>query len=61
VAIPRKAGKSTTAAGIALYFLTADQEMGAEVYSAAADRDQARIVFEQARQMVEATPPSGTA
>ncbi|WP_341304114.1 terminase TerL endonuclease subunit [Pseudomonas sp. TMP25] len=56
VAIPRKAGKSTTAAGIALYTLTADQEMGAEIYSAAADRDQARIVFEQARQMVEAHP-----
>ncbi|WP_443690691.1 terminase large subunit [Pseudomonas sp.] len=56
VAIPRKAGKSTTAAGIALYCLTADGEMGAEVYSAAADRDQARIVFEQARQMVDAHP-----
>ncbi|WP_374289585.1 terminase large subunit [Pseudomonas fluvialis] len=56
VAIPRKAGKSTTAAGIALYTLLADGEMGAEVYSAAADRDQARIVFEQARQMVEAHP-----
>jgi len=56
VAIPRKAGKSTTAAGIALYCLLADGEMGAEVYSAAADRDQARIVFEQAKQMVEANP-----
>ena len=56
VAIPRKAGKSTTAAGIALYTLLADGEMGAEIYSAAADRDQARIVFEQARQMVEAHP-----
>jgi len=56
VAIPRKAGKSTLAAGLALYLLLADGEMGAEIYSAAADKEQARIVFEQARQMVEAYP-----
>lgn len=56
IQIPRKAGKSTLAAGIALYLLLADDEPGAEVYSAAADREQAAIVFEMARQMAEASP-----
>lgn len=53
---PRKNGKSTMCAGLALLLLFADDEPGAEVYSAAADRDQARIVFEQAKSMVEASP-----
>jgi phage terminase large subunit-like protein len=56
IQIPRKAGKSTLAAGIALYLLLADGEPGAEVYSAAADRDQAAIVFEMAKQMADASP-----
>lgn len=56
IEIPRKNGKSTLSAGIALFLLFADGEAGAEVYSAAADRDQAAIVFDQARVMVEASP-----
>ena len=52
VEIPRKNGKSTLVAGIALYMLLADGEPGAEVYSAAADRGQAHIVFDMAKQMV---------
>jgi len=43
-------------AGLALYMLLADQEPGAEVYVAAADRDQARILFRAAVAMVEANP-----
>lgn len=54
--IPRKNGKSTLASGIGLYLLYADKEPGAEVYSAAADRDQASIVFDVAKQMVLASP-----
>lgn len=54
--IPRKNGKSTVAAGVALYLLMADNEAGAEVYSAASDRTQAAIVFDIARSMVEASP-----
>ena len=50
--LPRKQGKSTLSAGIALYLLHADREPGAEVYSAAADREQAAIVFDVAKQMV---------
>lgn len=56
IEIPRKAGKSTLAAGIGLYLLFADGEPGAEIYSAAADRDQAGIVFDMARQMAAASP-----
>lgn len=56
VEIPRKNGKSTLAAGVALYLLFADREPGAEVVSAAADRDQASIVFDIAKSMVQASP-----
>lgn len=56
IEIPRKNGKSSLAAGIALYLLFADNEPGAEIYSAAADREQAAIVFETAKAMVEASP-----
>ncbi len=52
IEVPRKNGKSSLAAGLALYLLFADEEPGAEVYSAAADRDQAAIVFDLAREMV---------
>lgn len=56
IEIPRKNGKSTLASGIGLYLLFADDEPGAEIYSAAADRDQASIVFDEAKSMVEASP-----
>ncbi|MEN6370924.1 MAG: terminase TerL endonuclease subunit [Armatimonadota bacterium] len=48
----RKNGKSEIASGIALYMLFADGEMGAEIYSAAADREQASIVFNTGIQMI---------
>lgn len=54
VGLPRKNGKSALAAGIALDGLLTTR--GGEVYSCAADRDQARIVFGHARRMVEASP-----
>ena len=47
---------SELVAAIALYLLYADNEPSAEVFSAAADRQQASIVFEVARRMVEMTP-----
>ncbi|MCD8347468.1 MAG: terminase large subunit [Lachnospiraceae bacterium] len=47
---------SELAAAVALYMLYADREPSAEVYGAAADRQQASIVFDVARQMVEMTP-----
>lgn len=54
--IPRKNGKSTFAAGIALYLLNADGEHGAQIFSAAADKEQASIVFGEAKKMVDASP-----
>src|SRR6188768_506750 len=50
--LPRKNGKSELAAAIAVYGLLADGEIGAEVYSAGADRDQASLVFGVAAQMI---------
>ncbi len=56
VEVPKKNGKSGMSSGIALLLLYADGESGAEIYSAAADRDQAGIVFGSSREMVEASP-----
>lgn len=56
VEVPRKNGKSTLAAGIALYLFCADGEPGAKIYSAATKREQAKIVFDEAVNMVEASP-----
>lgn len=49
--IPRKNGKSTLCSGIALYLWCSDREPGAQVYAAAGDKPQARIVFDAAREM----------
>ena len=51
ICVPRKNAKSTLAAGIGLYMLTADREPGAEVYSGATSEDQAMEVFRPAREM----------
>lgn len=51
--IARKNGKSTKAAGVGLYLFDADKEPGAEVYTAATKRDQARITHSEATRMVK--------
>lgn len=56
VEIPKKNGKSELAAAVALYLLYADKEPSAEVYGAAADRQQASIVFDVAKRMAEMSP-----
>jgi len=56
IEIGKKNGKSELAAAVALYLLYADNEPSAEVYGAAADRQQASIVFDVANQMVQMTP-----
>lgn len=56
VEICKKAGKSELAAAVALYLLYADNEPSAEVFSAAADRQQAGIVYEVGKKMVEQCP-----
>ena len=54
--VPRKNGKSTLLAGVGLDMLLCDGELGAEIYAAATKRDQARIIFDEAKRMVSASP-----
>lgn len=54
--VARKNAKTTTAAGIGLYLAFVDGEPGAEVYSAATKRDQARISHRDATEMVKKSP-----
>ena len=54
--VGRKNGKSTLLAGIALYMLIGDHEPGAEIYSVATKKDQARIIFDETRNMVSQSP-----
>lgn len=49
-------GKSPLAAGIGLYCLVADNEPGAEIYAAATMREQAGILFRDAKAFVEGSP-----
>jgi phage terminase large subunit-like protein len=56
IEIPKKNGKSCLFSGLSLYLLLADHEPGAEIYSAAVDRDQASIVFAEAANMAESSP-----
>lgn len=52
--VPRKNGKSEMAGGLGCLLTFADGEPAAQVYCAAADREQARLVFNAARTMVAA-------
>lgn len=56
IEVPRGSGKSTLSSGVALYCLLVDHEPGAEVYSFATTRDQAKIVFGDAKVMAEHNP-----
>lgn len=54
--VAKKNGKSFLASGIGLYGLTSDGEGGAEIYSVATTRDQAKIVWQEAKNMVGKSP-----
>lgn len=56
IEVPRKNGKSPLVAGIGLYLLMADNEPGAQIFSAATKRDQAKIVWNHARNMLKRSP-----
>lgn len=56
VFVARKNGKTFLLASIALYLLVADGEPGAEIYAAAADKDQARLLYDAAVKIVEQEP-----
>ena len=53
--LPRKSGKSAIGSIIAAFALMDIKTQGAEIYSVAADRNQARIVFEDTKRMIQAT------
>lgn len=59
IGVPRKNGKSALGAGVALYGL-AFGPRGGEVFSCAADKEQARIVFGTAKKMLELEPQFGS-
>ena len=56
IEIAKKNGKSTMCSGLALYLLAGDNEPGAQVYTAAASRDQATIVYREASKMATGSP-----
>ena len=56
IEIPKKQGKSELAAAVALLLTCGDGEERAEVYGCAADRNQAKIVFDVAVDMVRLCP-----
>lgn len=55
IEVPRKNGKSTLCSALALLLLFADGEAGAEIYMAAGSKEQAKIVFAEAKNMLEAS------
>lgn len=55
-AVPRKNGKTALAAGLALFGLVAEGKQGAQIYSAAMDRDQASAIYRTASRMVLQSP-----
>lgn len=54
--VGRKNGKSTLASAIGLYLMIADNELGAEIYSVATKRDQAKIIWLEAKRMIKKSP-----
>lgn len=54
--VARKNGKSTMLSGIAAYMLVADGEPGAEIYSCATKKDQAKLVFDETLNMIHQSP-----
>lgn len=54
--VARKNGKSTLDSGLSIYMLTKDGEGGAEVYSVATKRDQAKVVWDECKRMIKKSP-----
>ncbi|PFQ19931.1 terminase large subunit [Bacillus cereus] len=54
--VARKNGKSAWGSAIALYLMVADNEPGPEIVSAATKKDQAKIIWSEAKRMVKKSP-----
>jgi phage terminase large subunit-like protein len=55
IGLPRKQGKSLMGSALAVYSMIAG-EAGSEIYAVASDKDQARIIFGEAKQQILASP-----
>ncbi len=56
IEVARKNGKTTLMAGLGLLLFIGDREPGAEVYTAATKREQAKICWSEAKRMVRKSP-----
>ena len=56
ISVPRKNAKTTALAGIGLFGLACDGEPGAQIYNGANKLEQAMLLFDPAKAMVEARP-----
>lgn len=56
ICVPRKCGKTTEAAGDGIVGMQFDGELEAQVYCVATKKDQARILFKEAKKMVNISP-----
>ena len=54
--VGKKNGKSLIASGVGLYLLVADGEAGPEVYAVATKKDQAKIIWQEAKRMTKKSP-----
>lgn len=54
--VGRKNGKSTLAAAIGLYLMIADGELGPEIYAVATKKDQSKIIWLEAKKMIQKSP-----
>ncbi|GAB4073680.1 terminase large subunit [Barrientosiimonas marina] len=54
--VGRKNGKSALSSAVGLYLMVADGESGSEIVSVATKREQAKIIFEEAKSMVKKSP-----
>lgn len=54
--VGRKNGKSTLSAAIGLYLMIADGELGPEIFSVATKKDQAKIIWLEAKRMIKKSP-----
>ena len=54
--VGKKNGKSLLASIVGLYMLTADEEMGPEVYAVATKKDQSKIIWLESKRMVRKSP-----
>lgn len=55
IGLPRKQGKSLMGSALAVYSMIAG-EAGSEIYAVASDKDQARIIFGEAKQQILSSP-----